>query len=97
MNDDPYWTYVLKNVQGRFYVGSTDDLMRRVAQHNDPNQPKSKFTVKHGPWQLVWNESHPTRAAAVQRERLIKAMKSSAWINTHLLNVAAERVPTHRD
>jgi predicted GIY-YIG superfamily endonuclease len=78
--------YVLENPQGRFYIGQTDDLERRIAEHNDPNAPGSKFAVKNGPWVLVWSESHATRASAVQRERQIKRMKSARWIRENLLN-----------
>ena len=78
--------YVLENAEGGFYVGSTDDLARRLAEHNDPNRAKSKFTAKGGPWRLVWAESHPTRSASVVRERHIKAMKSARWIRENLLN-----------
>ena len=81
--------YVLDNPLGRFYVGSTDDLKRRLTEHNDPTRTKCKYTAKHGPWRLVWREEHSTRAAAVQRERLIKSRKSSAWIRKYLLDRAS--------
>ena len=85
----PFWAYVLENPAGRFYVGSTDDLRRRVAEHSDPGRPKSKYTAKHGPWVLVWAESHRTRADAVRRERQIKSRKSAAWIRRYLLGRAS--------
>ena len=77
--------YVLESADGRFYVGQTDDLNRRVAEHNAPDDGR-KFTHKGGPWRLVWQESHPTRAEAMRRERFIKSRKSAAWIRRHLLN-----------
>ena len=83
---DHYWCYVLENDAGRLYVGSTDDLARRLTQHNDVKAPSSKYAPKHGPWRLVWSESHTTRAAAMARERQIKRMKSAQWIREHLLN-----------
>jgi putative endonuclease len=76
----------LENTSGRFYVGSTDDLTSRVAEHNDPARDKSKYTAKTGPWRLVWSEPHATRSAAMQRERQIKGMKSARWIRETLLN-----------
>ena len=82
----PFWVYVLENPQGRFYVGHTDDLERRLAEHNDPARAKRKYTAKGLPWGLVWSEQHATRSAAMQRERQIKAMKSSRWIRENLLN-----------
>jgi putative endonuclease len=83
-----YWAYVLQNPDGRFYIGSTADLTARLDQHNAADDG-SKFTHKHGPWVLVWSEPHETRAAAVQRERQIKGMKSARWIREHLLNGGA--------
>jgi len=51
------------------------------------------YTYKNGPWQLVWQEEHPTRSAATAREREIKRKKSAVWIRQHLLN---GRVPINR-
>ncbi len=76
---------MLENRFGRFYVGSTDDLMRRLAEHNDPSRDKSKYAAKNGPWRLLWSEPHETRSAAMDRERQIKRMKSARWIRERLL------------
>ena len=79
-----YHVYILQNPNGRFYVGQTDDLQRRLVEHNDPESSK-RFTSKHGPWNLVWAEAHTTRTDAMARERQIKAMKSARWIRDTLL------------
>ena len=63
-------------------------------QDNRTDKILGKFTRKTGPGELVWCESHPTRALAVARERQIKAMKSARWIRRELLN---GRIPTRRD
>ena len=93
--EGPFWVYVLENSQGRFYVGHTDDLGRRLGEHNDPDRAKSKYTRKHGPWRLVWWEEHCGRSSAVRRERFIKSRKSAAWIRQYLLGRASPDV--HRD
>ena len=81
-----YFVYVLENEAGKFYIGQTDDLDRRLQEHNDPMRSKSKFTAKHGTtWRLVWSERHPDRASAMRREKQIKSMKSAKWIRTTLL------------
>ena len=82
----PFWVYILQNPVGKFYIGHTDNLERRVAEHNDPEAIGSKFAPKNGPWTLVWSEEHPTRSSAMHREREIKGMKSARWIREHLLN-----------
>ena len=89
-----FWVYVLENPAGTLYVGQTDNLEARVANHNRTDVTAGKFTRKKGPWKLVWSEQHPTRSSAVRREREIKAMKSSRWIRQKLLT---GRVPTCRD
>jgi putative endonuclease len=90
---------LLENPVGRFYVGSTDDLDRRVQEHNDPSRSKDKYTAKHGPWRLVWFEPHRTRADAMAREKQIKAMKSARWIreSRRAGTQSVERVPARRD
>ena len=88
-----FFVYVLENACGRFYIGHTDDLERRLARHNRTDN-RSTFTRKNGPWKLVWFESHEQRSLAIKRERQIKAMKSATWIRRELLN---GRVPTCRD
>jgi putative endonuclease len=85
-NSDSFWTYILENPAGRFYIGQTDDLGRRIEEHNGPDKVGTKFTHKTGPWRLVWSESHPMRSEAVRRERFIKSRKSAAWIRQHLLD-----------
>ena len=77
---------MLENTEGRFYVGHTDDLSRRLTEHNSPSADGLKYPPKLGPWRLVWHEGHPTRSAAMQRERGIKRMKSARGIREHLLN-----------
>ena len=85
-----FWVYVLENPAGRFYIGHTDNLEQRLQNHNRTDELNGKWTRKNGPWTLKWSESHPTRSAAVMRERQIKAMKSSKWIRENLLSM---RVP----
>jgi len=89
-----FWVYILENPAGRFYIGHTDDLLERLHSHNRAGRMLGKFTRKNGPWALVWTEEHPTRAAAMARERQIKGMKSARWIREHLLN---RGVPMDRD
>ena len=80
-----FQVYVLQNPAGRFYIGHTDDLDRRIGQHNNPDAGLGKFAPIHGPWVLVWSERHLTRADAMTREKQIKSMKSARWIRDHLL------------
>ena len=78
-----YFTYILQSEStGRYYIGSTDNLDHRVAQHNDPSYKGSKTTKRFkGPWKLVYAESSQTRSEAMSREREIKSWQSRQAIS----------------
>jgi predicted GIY-YIG superfamily endonuclease len=50
-----FWVYVLcSQTTGKRYTGQTEDLDRRVAEHNSTEHNPSKFTSRHaGPWVLI--------------------------------------------
>jgi len=78
----PFFVYILRSEStGRYYVGHTDDLPRRISQHNDPTYHGSKYTKRNqGPWTCVFSEQYETRSAAMHREQEIKAKKSRDYI-----------------
>ncbi len=80
-----YWVYVLENSYGRFYVGQTNDLERRLNEHNNPKNASSKYTPKSGPWKLVYKEEYLTRSEAMVREKQVKSKKSACWIREQLI------------
>ena len=55
---------------GAFYVGHTDDLERRIAQHEIGATPV--FVKDHLPVRLVWSEAFSSREEALAMERRIK-------------------------
>jgi putative endonuclease len=61
----------------RFYVGYTNDLERRIAEHN---RKKGKFTDAGIPWELVHSELYSTKKEAMTREKYIKSRKSKSFI-----------------
>ena len=86
-----FYVYILASERnGTIYVGSTDDLRQRVEQHRDKRF--GGFTARYGVGQLVWFESHPSRAKAFRRERQIKEWKR-LW-KTRLIEA---RNPNWRD
>ena len=58
----PFYTYMLRCSDGSYYVGHTDDLERRVAQHE--MGVTGGYTATRKPIQLVWFEEFPTREGA---------------------------------
>ena len=81
-----YFVYVLANPEGKIYIGRTNDLSRRLAQHNDVGFRGTLHTKRHpGPWRLLYSESLSTRNATMRRERELKSDKGREWIrNTYL-------------
>ena len=69
-----YHVYILRSQTiGRYYCGHTDDLARRIHQHNDPNYHGSRTTkVFQGPWELVWSQAFESRRGAMETERRVK-------------------------
>ena len=65
-----HFVYILQSADGRYYVGYTTDLERRMAQHQEGKG--AKFTRGFGFGKLLYHESHPTKSAAMQREAEIK-------------------------
>ncbi len=74
-----FFAYILRNPKGVLYKGSTDNLEKRVFQHNSDDGFKS-FTGKRGPWKLVHSEKFETRKEAEVRERFFKSGKGREFL-----------------
>jgi len=67
-----HWVYVIQNSEGRFYIGLSEDVEKRLLDHNTG---VSKWTKHRGPWSLVWQSDALTLSAARKLENLLKAQK----------------------
>ena len=78
-----YYVYILfSQSTDRYYTGSTNNLERRIQQHNSGY---SKYT-KHGiPWKIVYVEEFNDRSSAMKREMEIKSKKSRTYIDKIVL------------
>lgn len=65
-----FWAYILHCRGGAFYVGHTDDLERRIAQHE--TGAIKGFTSDRLPVKLVWSQEFSTRFEAKEAERQFK-------------------------
>ena len=71
-----FHVYILRSLRnGKLYVGHTDNLQRRVAEHNAGRG--GRFTRQQGPWELVHAEPHPDRSTAARRELYLKSIDGS--------------------
>jgi len=68
-----FWTYMLRCADDSFYVGHTDDLDRRISQHQSGYF--TGYTFKRRPIELVWSEDFQTRLDALSAEKQIKGWR----------------------
>lgn len=65
-----YYTYILRSdIDGRLYKGHTDDVEKRLKEHNTG---KTKSTKGYIPWKLVYIETFKTKQEAILREKYFK-------------------------
>ena len=82
---ESYTVYVIRNPDGKQYIGQTDRLAWRLAQHNDPAHTLTRTTKRFpGPWVLVYREELPTRPEALAREKALKSGQGRAWLKASL-------------
>ena len=68
-----YFIYVIKSLKNkRYYIGSTNNLKRRLEEHNSG---KSKYTRLTKPFRLIYKEEYKTLKEARKREYYLKKIK----------------------
>lgn len=65
-------TYILQCSDGTLYTGWTNNLEKRLEQHNAGKG--AKYTRGRGPVKLLYQEVHETKQEAMQREAWIKKL-----------------------
>ncbi|MGA1978500.1 MAG: GIY-YIG nuclease family protein [Bacteroidales bacterium] len=65
-----YFVYAIKSlIDNRIYVGMTDNIERRLYEHNNG---KTKSTKGYKPWTLIFKEKAETRKEARRIEKYYK-------------------------
>lgn len=81
-SDWMFHCYILHCADGSYYCGHTDDIDRRIAEHQTGFYPG--YTFKRRPVRLVWNDTFQSRDDAKAAEKKIKGWsraKKEALIN----------------
>lgn len=81
-----YYVYVLVNKQsGKIYIGQTDDLEKRVRQHNERSFRKSSYTkTNKGEWVLAYKEELGSRKESMVREKQLKSFRGREYIRSQI-------------
>jgi len=77
-----FYTYILKSESSdKWYTGSTNDLRKRLNQHNEG---KSAHTKKGMPWTLIYYEACLDEQDARSRETYLKSGMGKRYIKNRL-------------
>ena len=79
-----FHVYVLKSFEGLMYTGSTNDLLRRLVEHNTG---LCKTTRAGTRWKLVYCEQYFTRGEAMKREKWMKTGTGRDYVRGKITGV----------
>ena len=66
-----FYLYILHSPSSnKFYIGQTNDLVRRLEEHNFLSE--NSFTARHRPWKLMTSIPFNTRSQAIRAEKYLK-------------------------
>ena len=68
-----YFTYILECQDGTYYTGYTNDLERRIDEHNNSKRG-AKYLRGKLPIKLVWHKRYKYYNRALQNERRLKKL-----------------------
>jgi predicted GIY-YIG superfamily endonuclease len=66
------FVYLLRCSDNSLYCGITNNLVKRLEEHNSGKSKAAKYTKPRLPVRLVYSEKQPTKNAALKRELQIK-------------------------
>ena len=90
MTSQSYFVYILSNAARTLYVGVTNDLERRVAQHRGKTVPG--FTSRYNITLLVYSETYSDPSSAIAREKQI-----IGWVRAKKIELIETENPDGRD
>lgn len=76
-----YYVYVLERNDGKFYIGYTEDLKRRVKEHN---QGLNVSTKSYRPLECVYYEACRDEDDAKRREKYLKKTQGGRLLKRRL-------------
>ena len=77
-----YYVYILLSEKdGNFYTGYTDDLNKRIKEHNNGKVPSTK---NRRPLQLIYYEACLNQQDALRREKYLKTTYGKRYLKNRL-------------
>ncbi len=84
------YLYILKCVDGSYYIGSTQNLLKRIKEHQDG--VGSNYTSRRLPVELVYCEEFNRIDSAYHREKQIQKWtkaKKEALVTSNISNLSS--------
>lgn len=69
-----YTVYILITSRNTFYIGQTNDLTKRLSEHQKKNSRSAKYMRTVESFRLVYSENYETRSEALKREYQLKQL-----------------------
>jgi len=85
------YVYILASSFQHLYIGITNNLQRRIAEHKAALDSKS-FTARYKINKLIYTESYSQITTAINREKQLKN-----WSRIKKLRIIVAQNPTWRD
>lgn len=85
-----FYVYILASRTKVIYIGVTNDLVRRVWEHQQKLVPG--FTARYNVTRLVYFESGESVVSAIEREKQLKG-----WLRAKKLKLIESMNPSWRD
>ncbi len=67
-----YFVYILRTSSNTLYIGQTNDLEKRLKEHQSKGSKSAKYIRYFQSFELVYKETLPTRQEAMRREIQLK-------------------------
>lgn len=67
-----FYIYILRTSSNTLYIGQTNNLEKRIKEHQNKSGKSAKYIKYFQSFTLVYSEEYPTRVEAMKREYELK-------------------------
>lgn len=70
----PFTVYILRTSSNTLYIGQTNNLEKRLKEHQNKTSKSAKYMKYFSSFKLVYSEEYTSRIEAMKRERQLKKL-----------------------
>lgn len=83
-----FTVYLLRNEYGKWYIGYTTNLKRRIRDHNS----HKNISTRIGKWSLIYAEYYLDKMDAIGREKFLKSGSGYKFLKKQLANYLTRKL-----